>query len=108
METTMKTLNIFEASGFSDKGMKKLLVHDSPYFRILNFNFEPGQELPVHKHDLEGQLSIQILEGEGEYLGGDAPLPAKAGDILICDIAAPHGVRATTRMRVLVTIAPPL
>jgi len=88
--------------------MKKLLVHDSPYFRILNFNFEPGQELPVHNHDVEGQLSITVIEGEGEFLGGETPLPAKPGDVLICDIAAPHGVRATTRLRVLVTIAPTL
>jgi quercetin dioxygenase-like cupin family protein len=104
----MKTLNITESSGFSEKGMKKLLVHDSPYFRILNFNFEPGQELPIHNHDLEGQLSILILEGEGEYLGGETPVPCKTGDILVCDIAAPHGVRAKTRLRVLVTIAPPI
>jgi len=104
----MKTLNIFESSGFSDKGMKKLLVHDSPYFRILNFNFEPGQSLPVHHHPVEGQLSILILEGEGEYLGGPEPVPCKTGDILVCDIDAPHGVHAITRLRVLVTIAPPI
>jgi hypothetical protein len=28
--------------------------------------------------------------------------------VLICDIAEPHGVRADTDMRVLVTIAPPI
>jgi quercetin dioxygenase-like cupin family protein len=31
-----------------------------------------------------------------------------AGDVLISDISEPHGVRAETDMRVLVTIAPPL
>ncbi|RQD67327.1 MAG: cupin domain-containing protein [Desulfonatronovibrio sp. MSAO_Bac4] len=104
----MKMMNIFEEGIFSDKAMKKLLVHDSPYFRIINFNFKAGQELPIHSHELEGQLSIQILEGEGEYLAKDKTLPAKTGDILICEIAEPHGVRAVTDMRVLVTIAPPL
>lgn len=104
----MKTMNIFEEGTFSEKAMKKLLVHDSPYFRIINFNFKAGQELPVHSHELEGELSIQILEGEGEYLAKDKTLPAKTGDILICEIAEPHGVRAVTDMRVLVTIAPPL
>jgi hypothetical protein len=37
-EKTMKKIDLFEANDFSDKGMKKLLVHDSPYFKILNFN----------------------------------------------------------------------
>lgn len=105
----MKTINLFEQGVFKDKGFGKLLIHDSPYFRILNFNFEPGQELPVHNHDVEGQLSILVVEGEGEFLGADnAAIPAKTGDVLIADIAEPHGIRATTRMRVVVTIAPTL
>ncbi|EPR37480.1 Cupin 2 conserved barrel domain protein [Desulfovibrio sp. X2] len=105
----MKTINIFEQGTFKPQGFGKLLVHDSPYFRILNFNFEPGQELPVHNHDVEGQLSILVVEGEGEFLGKDgAAIPAKAGDVLIADIAEPHGIRAATRMRVMVTIAPTL
>lgn len=104
----MKKNNIFKEGKFSDKAMQKNLIHDSPYFRIINFNFKAGQELPIHSHDLEGQLSIQVLEGQGEYLAQDQTLPAEAGDILICEIAEPHGIRATTDMRVLVTIAPPI
>ena len=104
----MKVNNIIEEGTFSDKAMKKHLVHDSPYFRIINFNFKAGQELPIHSHELEGELSIQVLEGEGEYLGSDGNLPARKGDILVCAIEEPHGIRAATDMRVLVTIAPPL
>ena len=104
----MKKVNLFEANGFNELGLKKLLVHESPYFKILNFNFEPGQELPIHSHDLEGQLSIAVIEGEGEFLAEDGTLPARTGDVLVSDIAEPHGVRAATRMRVLVTIAPPI
>ncbi|SHL45097.1 Cupin domain-containing protein, partial [Desulfatibacillum alkenivorans DSM 16219] len=64
---------------------------------------------PIHAHDIEGQLSILVLEGEGAFLGEDeAVVPAKTGDVLICDIAEPHGIRADTDMRVLVTIAPPI
>ena len=105
----MKTINLFEANDFSDKGMKKLLVHDSPYFKILNFNFKAGQELPVHSHDIEGQVSLVIIEGQGEFLGKDgASFPAKPGDVVISDIAEPHGLRAKTDLRLLVTIAPPI
>jgi len=105
----MKKINIYEENGFSDKGFKNLLVHDSPYFKIINFNFKAGQELPVHSHEIEGQVSIAVLEGEGEFLGqDDKALPARAGDVLISEIAEPHGVRAKSDMRVLVTIAPPI
>jgi quercetin dioxygenase-like cupin family protein len=105
----MKHLNLYEENDFSEKVYKKLLVHDSPYFKILNFNFKPGQVLPVHNHDLEGQLSLVILEGEGEFLGeGDVTIPAKAGDVVISEISEPHGLRAKTNLRLLVTIAPPI
>ncbi len=105
----MKQLNLYEKNGFSEKAFKSLLVHDSPYFKILNFNFKAGQELAVHSHDIEGQVSLVILEGEGEFLGKDgAALPAKPGDVVISDIAEPHGLRAKTDLRLLVTIAPPI
>ncbi|SPD71783.1 Cupin 2 conserved barrel domain protein [uncultured Desulfobacterium sp.] len=105
----MNKRNIFKENDFSELSMKRLLVHDSPYFKILNFNFKAGQSLPIHSHDVEGQLSILVLEGEGEFLGQDGlTMPAQSGDILISDISEPHGVRAKTDMRVVVTIAPPI
>lgn len=94
---------------FDEGHMKKFLLHDSPWFRIINFNLGAGQTFPVHSHDTEGQLSIHVVEGEGEFLAdNDAAIPAATGDILISEINEPHGVRATTDMRIVVTIAPPL
>ena len=105
----MKKINLFEANDFSEKGMKRLIVHDSPYFKILNFNFKAGQELPVHSHDIEGQVSLAVLAGTGEFLGKDGTsMPAAPGDVLISDISEPHGLRAKTDLRLLVTIAPPI
>lgn len=94
---------------FDGGHMKKFLLHDSPWFRIINFNLSAGQVFPVHSHATEGQLSIHVIEGEGRFLGaGEASIPARQGDILISEIAEPHGVRADTDMRIVVTIAPPL
>lgn len=105
----MKKVSMFEENSFKDSGLSRLLVHDSPYFKILNFNFKAGQELPLHSHDIEGQVSIAVLEGNGEFLAdNDETVPAGPGDILISEIAEPHGLRAETDMRVLVTIAPPI
>lgn len=105
----MKHVRLTEANDFDDKAFKRLLVHDSPYFKILNFNFKAGQELPVHSHDIEGQVSLVILEGEGEFVGKDgATMPARVGDVVVSEISEPHGLRAKTDLRLLVTIAPPI
>ncbi len=105
----MKKTNLYEENDFNDLSMSRFLVHDSPYFKILNFNFKAGQELPIHSHEMKGQLSISVLEGVGEFLGQDgATMPTRAGDVLIADISEPHGVRAKSNMRVIVTIAPPI
>jgi quercetin dioxygenase-like cupin family protein len=105
----MKKVSLYAENGFNEKHFTRLLVHESPYLKSLNFNFKAGQELPIHHHDLEGEVSIAILEGTGEFLGADgALLPAGPGDVLISQIAEPHGLRAITDLRVLVTIAPPI
>ncbi len=104
----MKKMSLTDTRVFDPKGMKRFLLHDSPWIRILNFNLAAGQVFPVHNHDTEGQLSILIVEGEGEFLGRDnQALPAATGDLLVSDIAEPHGVRAKSDLRILGTIAPP-
>lgn len=105
----MKKVELFKENDFNALHMSRLLVHDSPYFKILNFNFKAGQELPIHSHEMEGQVSIAVLEGEGEFLAKEgATLPAGPGDVLVSDISEPHGIRARSNLRVLVTIAPPI
>lgn len=105
----MKKIELFKEHGFKDLTFSNYLVHESEYMKVINFNFKAGQMLPVHSHDLDGELTLTILEGEGEFLGADGvTMPANTGDVLVSEIAEPHGVKATTDMRVLVTIAPPI
>lgn len=105
----IKHIAVFAENDFSDTHFKNFLVHDSPYMKIINFNFKAGQELPVHSHDIDGQVSIAVMEGNGEFLGGKGRvIPAATGDVLVSDIREPHGIRAVEDMRVLVTIAPPI
>ncbi|MBL4903077.1 MAG: cupin [Desulfocapsa sp.] len=106
----MKVLKLDDTNEYTSGAMKRFfLVQDSEYFKIINFNLEAGVTFPVHSHDLDGDLSIQVLEGSGFFLGEDgAEIPAKEGDILVSQIREPHGVRAETNLRILVTIAPPI
>lgn len=105
----MKKTDLAETRVFKENSMQKFLIHDSASFRIINFNLAAGHTFPVHSHDVDGQLSILVLEGKGKFLGEDnSSLPARQGEILVCDIKEPHGVFAETEMRILVTIAPPI
>ena len=106
----MKKIELDKTTEFTQGGMKRyFLVEDSPYFKIINFNLAAGATFPVHAHDLDGEVSIHVIEGAGVFLGPDeSEIPAKAGDILISAIREPHGVRATDDMRLVVTIAPPI
>ncbi|NOX26283.1 MAG: cupin [Deltaproteobacteria bacterium] len=104
----MKKIELAKSREFSPIAIKNVVLHDSPYFKIINFNIGAGQLFPVHSHDIEGQLSILVIEGEGDFLGEDTAIPAKTSDMLVADISEPHGVKARTDMRIIVTIAPPI
>ncbi|VAW36368.1 hypothetical protein MNBD_DELTA03-641 [hydrothermal vent metagenome] len=104
----MKKINLSETRKFNPLAMNSSLLHDSPYFKIINFNLSAGQIFPVHSHDIEGQLSILVIEGDGKFLGQDSEISAQTGDMLISDISEPHGVKAVSDMRIIVTIAPPI
>ena len=106
----MQLIRLDETNEFTPGQMAPFfLVEDSPFFKIINFNLDAGVTFPVHSHDLDGELSILVLEGEGFFLGdNNMEMQARQGDILRSEIREPHGVRAATKMRILVTIAPPI
>lgn len=105
----MKKIELDDTRKFNPLGMQNFVLHDSEFFKIINFNIAADRIFPVHSHDLEGQVSIHVIEGEGEFLAdNEVSMPAKTGDILVSDISEPHGVKAVTDMRIVVTIAPPI
>lgn len=103
----MKFIDLQQVTKFDPNKPHRELLYDSPNLRVLAFNFEPGQELPVHSHPADADVTLMILEGEGEFTGEHC-MPAKAGHIQIMSVCDPHGLKAKTRMRLLVLIAPTL
>ena len=105
----MRKIELNGTREFNPLGMKAILLHDSEHSKILNFRLKAGTLFPIHAHDLDGQLSILVIEGEGLFLADkEQTMPARTGDMLIADIREPNGVKATTDMRIVVTIAPPI
>jgi quercetin dioxygenase-like cupin family protein len=101
----MKFIELQDLNKFTPDKPYRELLYDTPNLRVLAFNFEPGQMLPVHSHPADSDVTVMILEGEGEFIGTHA-MPAKAGQILIVPVCEPHGLKAHTRLRALVSIAP--
>ena len=91
----MKVIKLTETNEFRPEAMKRyFLVETSEYFKIINFNLDAGVTFPVNSHDMDGDLSLQVLEGKGWLLGeGNTKIPTQAGDILVSEIREPHGVR---------------
>jgi quercetin dioxygenase-like cupin family protein len=101
----MKFIDLPALDNFTPDKPYRELLYDSPNLRVLAFNFEPGQVLPVHSHPADSDVTLMILEGEGEFIGTHA-MPAKSGQVQIMPVCEPHGVKAHTRLRLLVLIAP--
>jgi quercetin dioxygenase-like cupin family protein len=104
----MKKIDLEEVAKFSEEKYWLDFVHDSPNIRLILFCFEPGQELPVHSHDVESEVFLYVVEGEGFFTGGREDIPAGKGSLLVSPVSEPHGVKAETRMKVLVGITPPI
>ena len=104
----MKLFNLSETLKFSSDKPYRDLLFDSPNVRILAFNFEPGQEMPVHSHNADSDVCLLLLEGEGVLIGGHQEIQASAGSLQVMPVTEPHGFRATTRARLLVLITPTL
>ena len=105
----MRKNSIPQTREFKPNKMHVQLVHESENVKVMNFNLKAGQELPVHSHDIDGELVLTVLSGEGQLLGEHGVLDSLApGDVIICEIRIPHGARATTDMSLVVTIAPPI
>ena len=104
----MKKIEIDEVAKFKEDSFYLNFIHDSQNMRLILFCFEEGQELPVHSHDVESEVFLCVLEGEGFFTGGEEDVPVEKGSLLISPVSEPHGIRARTRMKVLVGIVPPI
>jgi quercetin dioxygenase-like cupin family protein len=104
----MKLIDLHESMKFTQDRPHRSLLFDSPNLRVLSFNFEPHQELPMHSHSANSEMAFLVLEGEGVWTGRHEERPARAGQLKIMTAGEPHGLRAKTRVRLLVFIAPTL
>jgi len=101
--------SIPESREFTPNRMHVQLVHESENVKVMNFNLKAGQEMPVHSHNIDGELVLVVLSGEGDLLSDSGEVATlNEGEVIICEIRVPHGVRASKDMSLVVTFAPPI
>ena len=93
-------LDLKDFQRFSAEKGVPVPIYEDPDLRLLAWNLEPGQENAVHVHPTFAQTLI-IIEGSGVALKGDnaAPVPIKAGQLLVAPRGIPHGIRNTGTSR---------
>jgi quercetin dioxygenase-like cupin family protein len=66
------------------------------------FAFDKGQELSEHTAPYDAL--VQVLDGEVEIKIAGKPFHLKEGDAIIMPAGDPHGVKALTRFKMLLTM----
>jgi quercetin dioxygenase-like cupin family protein len=86
---------------YASSKMGKSTIFESPRLLVGLNAFEPGQEHGLHAHAGMDKV-YHVIEGEGLFLLQGRDLPMRAGDLLVAPDGVPHGVRNTSRDRLLV------
>jgi quercetin dioxygenase-like cupin family protein len=81
--------------------MGKSTLFESPRLTVGLNAFEPGQSHALHAHAGMDKL-YYVVEGDGMFLLDGAELPMRAGDVLVAPEGVPHGIRNSSRDRLLV------
>ena len=95
--------NLLAEPELGGKSMVSRTLSTEAGLRVVLFHFAPGHELAAHSAPVA--ISIQIVAGTGELLRGGEWTPVAAGSLLVLPAAEEHGVRATSAMTMLLTMA---
>ncbi len=69
------------------------------------FAFDEGQGLSEHTSPFDAL--VQAVEGEAEITVTGKPIAVKTGDVVLLPAEKPHGVKATTRFKMMLTMIQP-
>jgi quercetin dioxygenase-like cupin family protein len=93
-----------EAVAHADQPASALL-HDSADARVVIFRIEPGQEVRVHTS--ESTVLLAIVSGSGTVTDAESERAVRAGDLVVYEVAEPHGMRAHEEQLVIAAVIVP-
>ncbi len=90
---------------FQTERFNPVVIAENERVRVLLVCFEPGQFIPTHKPGVD--LTLVVLEGEGELLAGEKRETLKPGALAFIPAGEARAIKATTRLVALHTVTPP-
>ena len=100
-----RILSLPQETRFVANGIASRTLLRTPSSRVVLFGFDAGQELT--EHTSTQHAVIQILSGECDFSLAGAVHHLKAGDLLYLPPHMPHGVKATQKFSMLLTLSKP-
>jgi quercetin dioxygenase-like cupin family protein len=82
-----------------------IVMHDSADVRLVIFQIEPGQQVPMHTN--ASTVVLTVVEGSGVVNGTGGEQTVSRGAVVTYEPREPHGMRATNeRFILMAAIAP--
>jgi quercetin dioxygenase-like cupin family protein/hemerythrin-like domain-containing protein len=91
---------------FSETGFGRVILADTPEMKVVLVALESGQEIPPHAPAVN--LSISVLDGDGQIRIDDYVHNVRAGDVAVIPSGAVRGIRGGgSGLIALHVVAPP-
>jgi len=97
-----KASNLLELINYQDGSVVSRTLIDKKAGTVTLFAFDAGQGLSEHTSPYDA--SVQVLDGEVEVTISGKPVNLKAGEMTIMPANEPHGLKAKTRFKMLLTM----
>lgn len=101
----MVTTAYQDAVQFRSDRFNPIILAESDKTRVMLVCFQPGQFIPVHSPPVD--LTIAVLEGEGELIAGDERSTMTPGTLAFIPAGEARGINAATQFVALLTVTPP-
>ena len=100
-ETTKKEM-LIDAIGYQNDSIVSKQILKKPNGNITLFAFDKDESLTEHTSPYEAV--VYMVDGEMEIKIGGNPYNVKAGEILVLPADIPHGLKATVKSKMLLTM----
>ncbi len=81
---TMNTKTITDFIEFDEKSLTKRIIHSDANILTFVLNFQPGHQLPVHKHETSTLIAL-VLDGSCDIQINDEVKTIRKGDVVQAD-----------------------
>ena len=98
----IKYFNLVDDIEYQSNSIVSKQIIKKPNGNITLFAFDKDEVLTEHTSPFEAV--VYIIDGEMEIIIGGNPFNVKTGEILIMPANIPHGLRATVKSKMLLTM----